>query len=109
MIKEYFLNYNEALINDFVLDGHGARLRASLLERRRRGLAHHLRRHGDAVDDRGAAQGRRAVPDGDDEFLATYGDGLTDAPLTNMIDAFQRPASRSHVPLGPPAVQCAPR
>ena len=27
--------------------------------------------------------------DGDDEFLATYGDGLTDAPLDEMIDAFE--------------------
>ena len=24
VIREYFLNYNEALFNDFVLEGHGA-------------------------------------------------------------------------------------
>ena len=28
----------------------------------------------------------------DDEFLATYGDGLTDAPLDEMIDASGRRA-----------------
>ena len=29
VIREYFLNYNEALFNDFVLDGHGADARRS--------------------------------------------------------------------------------
>ena len=29
VIREYFLSYNEALFNDFVLDGHGAEARSS--------------------------------------------------------------------------------
>ena len=29
VIREYFLNYNEALFNDFVLEGHGADARSS--------------------------------------------------------------------------------
>ena len=33
VIREYFLNYNEALFNDFVLEGHGADARVELLER----------------------------------------------------------------------------
>ena len=33
VIKEYFLDYNEALFNDFVLEGHGADARVELLNR----------------------------------------------------------------------------
>ena len=85
VIREYFLNYNEALFNDFVLEGHGADARIELLNR-------------DVGDwritfvDTGmqATIGERlkAVEGylGDDEeFLATYGDGLTDAPLDQMV------------------------
>ena len=89
VIREYFLNYNEALFNDFVLEGHGADARIELLERDVGELADHVRRHRHAVDDRRAAQGGRAVPERRREFLATYGDGLTDAPLDQMLDAFR--------------------
>jgi glucose-1-phosphate cytidylyltransferase len=88
VIKEFFLNYNEAMTNDFVLSDGGRRiellnsdlhdwhitflntgLKATIGERLR------------------AAQ--RAI--GDDEvFLATYGDGLTDAPLPEMISALEQ-------------------
>ena len=45
---------------------------------------------------------------GDDEtFLATYGDGLTDAPLTTVIDAFHESGKTAHVPVGSTAVQRA--
>ena len=53
VIKEYFLNYNEALANDFVLSGGGTARRASR-ERHRR-VAHHLRQHGPAQQRRPAA------------------------------------------------------
>ena len=33
VIREYFLDYNEALFNDFVLEGHGADARIELLNR----------------------------------------------------------------------------
>ena len=48
---------------------------------------------------------------GDDEaFLATYGDGLTDAPLPRHDRRVPRAAGRlAHVPLGAPAVQRASR
>lgn len=83
-IKDYFLRYNEALSNDFVLT-HGGRdvqllgsdiaewrisfvdtgLHANLGQRLR-AVRHHL---------------------GDDEmFLANYGDVLTDAPLPELIE-----------------------
>jgi glucose-1-phosphate cytidylyltransferase len=85
VIKDYFLRYNEALSNDFVLTGGGppellgrdiedwrismvdTGLRANLGQRLR-AIRGHL---------------------GDDEiFLANYGDTLTDAPLTEFIDDF---------------------
>lgn len=86
-VKRYFLGYNEALANDFVLS-NGARdiellgsdisdwtitfvdtgLNATIAERLL-SAAPHL---------------------GDDEyFLATYGDGLTDAPLPDMVERLQ--------------------
>jgi glucose-1-phosphate cytidylyltransferase len=88
VIKEYFLNYSEALSNDFVLRDGGKRiellgsdthdwsmtfvdtgLRSTIGERLQR-VESHLQ--------------------GDDVFLATYGDGLTDAPLPDMVDTLLR-------------------
>ena len=48
VIKEYFLSYNEALFNDFVLDGYGADARGRAPQPRRRRLADHVRGHGNA-------------------------------------------------------------
>ena len=86
-IKEYFLSYNEALANDFVLSNGGRSVELlgsdisdwritfvdtgpqSTIGDRLRLVATHL---------------------GDDEyFLATYGDGVTDAPLPDMIERLQ--------------------
>ena len=51
-VKEYFLSYNEALFNDFVLErnGSGTRLETPLTRSRR--VADHLCEHGDRRDDR---------------------------------------------------------
>lgn len=86
-IKRYFLDYGEALSNDFVLS-NGARdvellgtdisnwtitfvdtgMRSTIAERLL-AVAPHL---------------------GDDQyFLATYGDGLTDAPLSDMVERLE--------------------
>ena len=104
-VKEYFLNYNEALSNDFVLSNGGREVQLlnsdisswritfvdtgtrSTIAERLLAVAPHL--------------------DGD-YFLATYGDGLTDAPLPEMVDALRssgktglflsvRPISNAHV------------
>jgi glucose-1-phosphate cytidylyltransferase len=83
VIKQYFLGYDEALSNDFVLRGGGKNVELlrsditdwtmtfvdtglkSLIGERLRMVEHHL---------------------GEDEvFLATYGDGLTDAPIQQMV------------------------
>ncbi len=89
-IKEYFLNYNEALFNDFVLEGHGADARVELLERDVGTLADHVRRHRDAGDDRRAAEGRRArtstTTRSSSRRTAT---GSPTRRSTEMIDAFR--------------------
>jgi glucose-1-phosphate cytidylyltransferase len=83
-IKDYFLSYNEALSNDFVLSNGGRDV-----ELTRRDISSWRI----AFVDTGAHStiGERLVAIaphlGDDEyFLATYGDGLTDAPLPDMIE-----------------------
>jgi glucose-1-phosphate cytidylyltransferase len=86
-IKEYFLTYNEALSNDFVLSNGGRDVQLlgsdisdwkitfvdtgtqSTIAERLLAVTPHLGR--------------------DEYFLATYGDGLTDAPLDEMIDRLQ--------------------
>jgi glucose-1-phosphate cytidylyltransferase len=86
-IKRYFLDYDEALSNDFVLT-NGARDVALL---------------GSDISDwtitfvetgmqSTIAERLLAVTShlgGDDYFLATYGDGLTDAPLPDMIERLE--------------------
>jgi glucose-1-phosphate cytidylyltransferase len=88
VIKDYFLNYEECVSNDFILS-EGGRCR-ELLNR-------------DTTDWRitfvdtglNANIGERlvAVRDhlrGEDVFLANYADGLTDMPLPDQLSHFQR-------------------
>jgi len=83
-IKEYFLNYNEALSNDFVLSNGGRDVEL---------LGADISNWRVTFVDTGARStiGERLLAIaphlGDDPyFLATYGDGLTDAPLPDMIE-----------------------
>jgi glucose-1-phosphate cytidylyltransferase len=92
VIKDYFLSYNEALFNDFVLERNGSDTKLEL-------LSNDLREWRITFADTGInatiAERLKAVEshlDEDEVFLATYGDGLTDAPLTAMIDAFRASA-----------------
>ena len=84
IIKEYFLGYNEALSNDFVLSNGGRDVEL---------LGTDTSNWRITFVDTGAratiAERLLAIAPylGDDRyFLATYGDGLTDAPLPDMID-----------------------
>ncbi len=45
VIKEYFLGYNEALFNDFTLNGRGAGAEVELLTKDVGTLADHVRGH----------------------------------------------------------------
>jgi glucose-1-phosphate cytidylyltransferase len=89
VIREYFLNYNEALFNDFVLDGRGAEARVELLKRDVGGWRITFVDTGMQTTIGGRLKAVEEYLDGDDEFLATYGDGVTDAPMDVMVDAFR--------------------
>ena len=94
VIKDYFLRYNEALSNDFVLDGKAARdgkaagvtllqsdiddWRISFIDT---GLNANIGERLRAV--------RSYVAD-DEIFLANYGDVVTDAPLDTFIADFRK-------------------
>ena len=84
-IKEYFLNYSEALANDFVLTNGEIELLASDTDDWRITFV-----------DTGArttlAERLKLVQPhlaSESTFLATYGDGLTDAPLDRMIETLE--------------------
>jgi glucose-1-phosphate cytidylyltransferase len=88
VIKQYFLSYNEALFNDFVLEQNGAGTRLELLTR---DLGDWRITFVDTGVNSTIGERLKAVGPhlhGEDEFLATYGDGLTDASIPDMIDAF---------------------
>jgi len=89
VIKEYFLHYDEALSNDFVLDGQGVAARVELLTR---DIANWRITFADTGTNATIGERLKAVEKylgSDDSFLATYGDGLTDAPLAEMISTFE--------------------
>jgi len=82
-IKDFFLNYNEALSNDFVLSEGGKRvelIRSDIDDWRitfvNTGLHSSIGQRLCAV---------REYLGEDESFLATYGDGLTDAPLPDVV------------------------
>jgi glucose-1-phosphate cytidylyltransferase len=88
VIKNYFLSYNGALLNDFVLDRGSNGTKLELLSR---DLDEWRITFVDTGINSTIGERLKAVEGhiGDDEvFLATYGDGLTDAPLPTIIDAF---------------------
>ena len=87
VVKNYFLAYNEAVSNDFVLSGGGRDLKL---------LSQDIEDWRITFVDTGAlssiGQRLRAVREhleGEEMFLANYSDGLTDLNLTRMIDQFK--------------------
>jgi glucose-1-phosphate cytidylyltransferase len=87
VIKEYFLTYNEALTNDFVLEKGGREvtlLRSDIDDWRISFVDTGLKSN--------VGQRLKAVEDfiDDDVFLANYADVLTDAHLPTMIDEFHK-------------------
>jgi glucose-1-phosphate cytidylyltransferase len=84
VIKSYFLDYNECLSNDFVLSGGGKSVQL---------LGHDIQDWRITFVDTGLTsnigQRLKAVEKhlaGEDMFLANYTDGLSDAPLPQMIE-----------------------
>jgi len=82
-VKEYFLGYNEALSNDFVLSDGGKRI--ELLQRDIHDWSITFVNTGLNSPIGQRLKKVQSFLDGEDVFLASYGDGLTDAPLPEMI------------------------
>jgi glucose-1-phosphate cytidylyltransferase len=88
LIKEYFLRYNEAISNDFVMSQGGRSLQLLgtdiqdwTITFAETGLNANIGQRLKAVE--------RYVR-GEEVFLANYSDGLTDFPLPTMIDHFMK-------------------
>ena len=84
VIKDYFLHYDETVSNDFVLDGRDGRVRL---------LSSDLADWRITFVDTGwsSCVGERLLRvrehlDGDEVFLANYGDVLSDAPLPTLVE-----------------------
>lgn len=85
VIKDYFLNYNECLSNDFVIRTGG---RVDLLGS---DIQDWTITFVDTGQTTNVGERLRAVEpylEGEDVFLANYSDGLTDLHLPNVIDYF---------------------
>lgn len=86
-IKNYFLNYNECVSNDFVLSAGGKSLQllGSDIEDWRITFAY-------TGINSNIGQRLKAVEkhlEGETEFLANYSDGLTDLPLPRQLEHFR--------------------
>ena len=86
-VKDYFLNYSEAVSNDFILSdgGRTVRLLSSDIDDWRISFV-------DTGMNASIGERLKAIEnhlDGDDMFLANYSDGLTDLWLPDYIDAFR--------------------
>jgi glucose-1-phosphate cytidylyltransferase len=86
VIKEYFLRYNEAISNDFVMSEGGRNLQLLSTD-----IQDWTITFADTGMNSNIGQRLKAVErylHGDEVFLANYADGLTDYPLPSMIDHF---------------------
>jgi glucose-1-phosphate cytidylyltransferase len=87
-IKDYFLNYNECISNDFVLSKGG-----KVLELYNSDIDDWSVTFVDTGTNANIGQRLKAVQkylEGEDVFLANYSDGLTDLPINYQIEHFER-------------------
>jgi len=88
VIKNYFLNYNECLSNDFVLSQGGKRLELLNTD-----IGDWKITFADTGPKSNIGQRLKAAEkylDGEEIFMANYSDGLTDLPLPQHIECFRR-------------------
>src|SRR5258708_3612404 len=88
LIREYFLNYNECLSNDFTLSEGGARIEthsADVSDWRITFVDTGL--HANIAER--LVKVRRYL-DGESVFLANYADGLSDIPIDRMLADFEQ-------------------
>jgi len=88
VVKQYFLHYDEAVSNDFVLrnGGRDVELLSSDIDDWRITFAN-TGLHANIGQRLRAA---RKYLEGEEVFLASYGDCLTDAPLDELVADFRR-------------------
>lgn len=86
VIKEYFLNYEEARSNDFVLRNGGRDVELINSDIHDWTITFVDTGINASIGERLMAV--RGYVDGDEMFLANYSDGLTNLPLPDHIDAF---------------------
>lgn len=87
-VKNYFLNYNECLSNDFVLSGGGKELKLFNSDIQDWSIT-----FADTGVHANLGERLKAVEPylaGEEEFLANYSDGLTDLPLSEQLAHFHR-------------------
>jgi glucose-1-phosphate cytidylyltransferase len=87
-IKNYFLNYNECISNDFVLSQGGKSLHLFNSD-----IDDWKVTFADTGTTSNIGQRLKAVQkylEGEEIFLANYSDGLTDLPLDEQVDHFKR-------------------
>jgi glucose-1-phosphate cytidylyltransferase len=84
LVKEYFLNYNEALSNDFVLTGGGRHVQLLGSDTHDWSMTFLDTGLHSTIGER--LQSVESYIGDDEIFLANYGDVLTDAPLREMVD-----------------------
>jgi glucose-1-phosphate cytidylyltransferase len=87
-IKEYFLTHNEALTSDFVLEGTGPNAKIELLSNDADGWRITFVDTGLHTKIAGRLKAVERFLGDDEVFLASYGDGLTDAPIDDVVTAF---------------------
>ena len=105
-IKNYFLNYNECVSNDFVLSGGGKNLELLNSD------IHDWRiTFVDTGINSNIGQRLKAVEkylEGEEEFLANYSDGLTDLPLPAAARTFSSAEQGRQLRLRAPQPQLSP-
>ena len=87
-IKRFFLEYNECMNNDFVLEEGGARV--ELLQRDIHDWRITFVDTGQDTNIGGRLLRAREYLDGEEIFLANYADTLTDLDLNAMIERFEQ-------------------
>jgi glucose-1-phosphate cytidylyltransferase len=86
-IKEFFLTYNEAMSNDFVLSNGSRDVKLLSTDIQDWTITFVDTGMTATIGERLKAVDTFIAPD--ELFLASYGDGLTDAPLDDMIDRLE--------------------
>jgi glucose-1-phosphate cytidylyltransferase len=85
-IKRFFLEYNECLTNDFVLENGGGKI--ELLDHDIHDWRITFVDTGQNTNIGGRLLGVREHLNGDEMFLANYADTLTDVDIARMVDEF---------------------